>query len=308
MTGPLFKGTPGRKIPMIESYQNLRLKTRAACFFFDKDEYKDEIKDYKHAGKVLAYRTNLRMAIVTSPKLIKQLKKMPSTVQFFPDIGYSSCVVRRYDGQYVTHDISSSIEPINFEKWIQKNSKKPVDLLDNESIQIQQTLGSSMFLTFVDFDSNDKVLKASQKAIAEVEKVEKKFGHLFAFFYCPDHTWGEKKRLLGITWDTLPAMAFNMLDQTVIPYPKHMQMDSESIMPWFENIILRKDTESTKFRTDHINVIDPNIYDETLFHTTKLVRNNYTDYLADEGQDDILFLYTTSVQSAEQREQAEQFN
>ena len=118
LVGPLFKGTPGRKIPTIESYGNLRMKTRVACFFFDRDEYRDEIKDYKHAGKVLSYRTNLRMAMVTSPKLIKQLKKTPSAAQFFPDIGYTSCVIRRYDGVYVTHDLSSSLEAMNFEKWI----------------------------------------------------------------------------------------------------------------------------------------------------------------------------------------------
>ena len=85
-------------------------------------------------------------------------------------------------------------------------------------------------------------------------------------------------------------------------------MDSETIMPWFENIILRKDTESTKFKTDHIKVMDPTIYSDTLFNTIKLVRSNYNDFLAEEGKDDLVLLYTTSEANENQRNQTGEFN
>jgi hypothetical protein len=45
------------------------------CFFFDKEDYADEIKDLRAAARRMAYRSSLRLAMVTDKKLIKSLKK-----------------------------------------------------------------------------------------------------------------------------------------------------------------------------------------------------------------------------------------
>ena len=45
-----------------------------------------------------------------------------------------------------------------------------------------------------------------------------------------------RKRVLGVNWDELPAMAFNMIDQRVLPYPRGKKMDSDTIMSWFDDV------------------------------------------------------------------------
>ena len=49
--------------------------------------------------------------------------------------------------------------------------------------------------------------------------------------------WSHLKRYLGITWDTLPAMAFNNLDRTVIPYPKEKEIARDVLFEWFDSVL-----------------------------------------------------------------------
>ena len=71
MLGPLFKNTDGEMVPSNEQFKNYRLKTRLICFFYDKDEFKEEIKNLKNSARILASRSSLRVAMVTNTKLIK---------------------------------------------------------------------------------------------------------------------------------------------------------------------------------------------------------------------------------------------
>jgi tRNA nucleotidyltransferase/poly(A) polymerase len=89
------------------------MKTRVVCFFFDKDEYKEEIRKFREEATELSQRNNLRIGIVTDSKMIKRLKNKHS-VKYFPVIGFSSCSLRRYDGQYIVHDITSAETPLKF--------------------------------------------------------------------------------------------------------------------------------------------------------------------------------------------------
>ena len=180
------------------------------CFFYDKGDYKDEIKRLRAEARRLASRSGLRIAMVTDNGLIKRIKKLYS-VSLFPEVGYSSCAVKRYDGDTTVHDFSGSDEDINFYKWINVNSKKPVEELTNEVLPIQAGIQSSMFIVFVDF-KDQATAKKCQDAIREIEKIEPKYGHLFGFYFADNTTWMQRKKILGITWDELPSMAFNMLD------------------------------------------------------------------------------------------------
>ena len=66
MLGPLFKKTDGEMIPQNEQYKSYRLKTRLICFFYDKDDFKEEIKILKQSARKLAGRSSLRVAMVTN--------------------------------------------------------------------------------------------------------------------------------------------------------------------------------------------------------------------------------------------------
>jgi len=164
MLGPLFKKTDGEMIPQNEQYQNYRLKTRLVCFFYDKDEFKEEIKNLKQGARKLSGRSSLRVAMVTNSKLVKQLKKEMS-VKYFSDLSLSSCVLKRFDGEFIVRDMNDQDQKQEIDKWITINSKKEVDILDEETLALQQSLGTSMFLVFV--DDTDK----SHEAIKEIEKI-----------------------------------------------------------------------------------------------------------------------------------------
>jgi len=49
--------------------------TRVVAFYYDKEEYAEEIKLLKDVGLFLSNRYNLRIAIVTDQKLITKMKK-----------------------------------------------------------------------------------------------------------------------------------------------------------------------------------------------------------------------------------------
>ena len=70
-----------------------------------------------------------------------------------------------------------------------------------------------MFIIFVDLDDPQLASKCLD-AIREVEKIQKKLSQYVGFFYAENKIWNSLKQRLGISWDDLPSLAFNMLDQT----------------------------------------------------------------------------------------------
>lgn len=75
LVGPLFSNLTLNKVPINRNYKKLILKTRVVCFFYDENEYSEEIQDLEAAARKLSYRNNLRVAKVTDPKVIKHTKK-----------------------------------------------------------------------------------------------------------------------------------------------------------------------------------------------------------------------------------------
>ena len=68
-----------------------------------------------------------------------------------------------------------------------------------------------MFITFVDFEDK-KIAKQCYEAVEVMKEIAPKFSKYFGFFYADNKAFSSRKRVLGITWDELPAMAFNMID------------------------------------------------------------------------------------------------
>jgi hypothetical protein len=52
----------------------MKYKTRVVCFFYDKDEYKPEIKNLRESARYLSLRDNLRIGIVDDKRIVKKLK------------------------------------------------------------------------------------------------------------------------------------------------------------------------------------------------------------------------------------------
>ncbi len=96
-----------------------------------------------------------------------------------------------------------------------------------------------MFLIFVDFEDS-RYSKASYKALEVIKQVAEKFGHVLGFMYVSNKQFFVKRRILGITWEELPSMAFNMLDQRVIPYPRGKTIEKVEVFNWFDEIMSGK--------------------------------------------------------------------
>jgi hypothetical protein len=136
--------------------------------------------------------------------------------------------------------------------------------------------GKNMLLIFVDFDSPDqKVVKASREAIAILEKVAPWFETQFKAFYVPDKRI--EKRLLGVTWETMPSMAFNSQDQQVLPYPKGRAITEDSVKDWLKSIAKGTIQANAKpqghdFKT---KMADPTLYANFLMDTVKVGRDTW---------------------------------
>jgi hypothetical protein len=59
--------------------------------------------------------------------------------RIFPPVSMSSLVVRRYDGELKIHDITGD-DHISFHYFINKNSVKEVEELNNESYRIMELI------------------------------------------------------------------------------------------------------------------------------------------------------------------------
>lgn len=57
------------------------------------------------------------------------------------------------------------------------------------------------------------------------------------FFYVNNTQFMHRKRILGVTWDELPAMAFNMIDSRVIAYPRGKRIEKDVVFEWFDDIL-----------------------------------------------------------------------
>ena len=109
---PLFKNAKdqerlkGELTPEFESVvANLPLKTRVVVFYYDAEEYKVELEDLRVGARFVQVREDLRVAYVTDKNLVKKMKR--KNPGWFEKVGYSSAVLKRYDGQYVKFDITS---------------------------------------------------------------------------------------------------------------------------------------------------------------------------------------------------------
>jgi hypothetical protein len=158
---------------------------------------------------LLATRENLRIGIVDDVRLVKKFK-LKYGVKWFSSVAMTSLVMKRYDGEIINFDITSG-DDMAFHYWINKQSMKEVDELNNESYKIYELLRQPMFLTFVDFDDK-RYAKKSYQAVEAVKQIAPKFSHIFGLMYVNNTVFAHRKRVLGVTWDELPAMAFNMID------------------------------------------------------------------------------------------------
>jgi len=101
-------------------------------------------------------------------------------------------------------------------------------------------------------------------------------------------------------------MAFNMIDNRVIPYPRGKPIERDIVFDWFDDIVKGKvSVKTTGF--DRI-VNDTDIQAILLNNTIVATRDTYNDIVLSEGFDVAILFYTTEVIHNVQRNIALQFN
>lgn len=174
-----------------------------------------------------------------------------------------------------------------------------------------------MFLAFVDFE-DPKWSKESYRAVEVLKEVSPKYSHLLGFYYVNNTLMWQRKRVLGVTWDELPAMAFNMLGDVskVIPYPRGREISKKSMFDYFDDLFTGRNNQDgsrgnqeyappsdfSKVKND--TEIEPILLNNTILAN----RYNFGEYVYQEGYDVMVLLYTTEVINVGQRNVALQVN
>jgi hypothetical protein len=76
------------------------------------------------------------------------------------------------------------------------------------------------------------------RAVEVLKEVAPKYSHILGFFYVNNTNFIHRKRVLGVIWDELPSMAFNMLGDSsrVMPYPRGREISKKALFDFFDDL------------------------------------------------------------------------
>ena len=94
-----------------------------------------------------------------------------------------------------------------------------------------------MMMLFMDFENPDpSVVEKCKKLLSIIEEIAPVFEHMFKIYWTEDPNQLRQRRLLGITWEGLPALGFNTLDHLAFNYPRDGDIDKDSIVKWIKDL------------------------------------------------------------------------
>lgn len=117
----------------------------------------------------------------------------------------------------------------------------------------------------------------------------------------------QRKRILGVTWDELPAMAFNFLNDAsrALPYPRGREISKKSMFDFFDDLFTGRKAGSQQEYSppeDFSKVKNDTEIEKHLLNNTIIAnRHNFAELVYQEGYDVLVFLYTTEVVNVGQR-------
>lgn len=248
----------GELLPTLSDLQEEKFITRVLVLVYDREDYNEEIAALKMAGRNLAGRGELRMALVTDKKLVKKLKRQTSL--FENEGSFTSLVVKRYDGELAIHDLMNreslqawrspltlalpgSADELIYTLWLSRKSMKLVEPLTHHVFPILTSLVYPQFFAFVDFQSRDEATaKSSIKLVNKImPELAQRYETQLAMFYLPVSEFGHARKKLGITHSKLPAIAVSLYGQNKLAFSPDYDIDLAVIQDWFRNAVFGKD-------------------------------------------------------------------
>jgi len=85
-----------------DMYTSNKFKTRVIACVYNKGDYDEELEEIKKVARRSAGNLNIRIGVVTDPKLVKVLKKETS---WFGDASLNTVIMKRYDGKIFNLDM-----------------------------------------------------------------------------------------------------------------------------------------------------------------------------------------------------------
>jgi len=282
------------------------------AFWYGKDEWSEEINAYKTAAMRNAGRVNLRVAQVTDPQLINRMKKAHPEM-FNTMSGLSVMLLKRYDGHLEKLDLN--ISPAgNYNWWMNARSSKPVDQLSRASFQLTEYANLPMVIIFLDFNSADeRTARESHEVVSILEETAVGIDHMFKFYWTEDGASMKQRRLLGVTWDELPAIGLNTLEHVVFTYPRGQAFTKEFLDKWLRSAHYGRHFESNLEGDTHITDFvksqsDVTIQDYFLDNALFADRKIFIDEILIDEVDAIVMFYSSENINYLQRKACYQFN
>ena len=111
----------------------------------------------------------------------------------------------------------------------------PVDRLNPGIFQMAEHAGIPICTLYVDY-STPKSTAISDKLIKTVTELKPHFEDELKFVWTDSKDALSKRSILGVTWDELPAIAINSLQNIDFAYPRGELMTKTNLMRWLKEV------------------------------------------------------------------------
>ena len=268
-------------------WDDARIVRRVIGVVYDAD--RDEESDYGKFAKiayVLASLGAFEVGLVTDRSVIKQLKSEKSLLY------YDSILVKNSKNAVKVLDQATKSTETDPLFWILLNSLEPVEELTTFTLGIYQRLGLPMLLLFL----NPQTLK-NDGVIEDATKIAENFRGKLTISWVDgtNDLYKEKRKELGLMGEALPAAAFNLQEDRILPFDESLPFTYDNlnsfVLDFLNNRLVSKPRTRTKRRSYEI--------DSILSQIAPLTYNDFAEKATTEGEDVCIFFYSTNESNKE---------
>mmetsp|Transcript_14439 Transcript_14439/g.14484 ORF Transcript_14439/g.14484 Transcript_14439/m.14484 type:complete len:349 (+) Transcript_14439:603-1649(+) len=232
------------------------------------------------------------MGILTNKTLIKELKSKGSEIVRC----YNCLALKKKDSDLKILDLEISQ---NIKKWISAAGVGIVEELSGYNFQVYKEIALPMLVMFLDKHNVNQ-----DYYINILTKVARDFDEDIKFVWMDgtDPMIKQRKKKLGLVTEILPSMAFNVLDDRILPYKEGQPITESSIRLFVSDFI------ENRLSSKNIADIRPNPELESKYSDTPIVTmDQFEEKVLSEGTDVLLLLYS-SYQNEDSLNLAPYFN
>ena len=219
--------------------------------FFKPDQREsDEYEDWLEAAKELSLRADILLADIAEPALHAIYRAKPHLwFDGSKSSGPALILHRPIEGSGATPGIGlrrrteddrakvelETLTEGSIERWVDSNRIPACGALDPLTFEYYERLGLPMLLLFLSKDGDDPLqLPAAEKEAREnFCAVARKYRRVVSFLYGDGKAkYREKKKVLGLHGDALPAMAMNTADGRVLTYDATEDFSELALESW----------------------------------------------------------------------------